>query len=105
MSILLKRRPANPDLDLPESLHPLLQQIFRQRGVHSAEELHLGLEHLLTPDLLLGMESAVGLLEQALRQQRRLLIVCDFDADGATSCVLAMIRALLPINRTIALTC
>lgn len=90
MSTLLRRRPANPKLELPESIHPLLRQIYSHRDLGSAEELILGLDNLLSPQLFLGMDVAVELLEKALRQQQRILIVSDFDADGATSCVLAM---------------
>jgi len=49
MTNLLQRRSANPDLDLPDSLHPLIQRIYSQRAVLSAEELELGLDNLLSP--------------------------------------------------------
>ena len=91
MSVLLQRRSPNPGLDLPDSLHPLLRRIYSQRGIGSAEELTLGLKNLLAPDRLKGMDEAVGLLVDCLQQEQRILIVSDFDADGATSCVVAMI--------------
>jgi len=90
MSILIQRRRANPDLDLPASLHPLLRRIYSHRDLNSAEELKLGLGNLLAPDLFSGMEAATALLVKALHQQQRILIVSDFDVDGATSCVVAM---------------
>lgn len=89
--MLLQRRPANPDLNLPDSIHPLLRQIYSHRALQNAEELQLGMENLLTADEFKAMDVAVGLLQQALRQQQRILIVADFDADGATSCVLGMV--------------
>jgi len=74
-----------PDLgDLP----PLLTRIYAARGVQSATELDKGLARLLPVSLLKGMDDAVQLLAQALEQRQRILIVGDFDADGATaSCV------------------
>jgi single-stranded-DNA-specific exonuclease len=93
MTNLLQRRSANPDLDLPDSLHPLIQRIYSQRAVLSAEELELGLDNLLSPDRMYGMEQAVDLLVDVLQQQKHILIVSDFDVDGATSCALA-IKAL-----------
>ena len=93
MTNLLRRRSANPNLDLPGSLHPLIQRIYSQRAVLSAEELELGLDNLLPPNRMYGMESAVDLLIEALQRQKHILIVSDFDVDGATSCALA-IKAL-----------
>ena len=93
MTNLLQRRSANPDLDLPDSLHPLIQRIYSQRAVLSAEELELGLDNLLSPNRMYGMEQAVDLLVDVLQQQKHILIVSDFDVDGATSCALA-IKAL-----------
>ncbi|NLJ11819.1 single-stranded-DNA-specific exonuclease RecJ [Denitrificimonas caeni] len=74
-----------PDLgDLP----PLLTRIYAARGVQSAVELEKGLARLLPTHLLKGMDAAVHLLTHALEQRQRILIVGDFDADGATaSCV------------------
>ncbi len=90
MQTLVKRRVANTRLDLPDSMHPLLRRVYSQRNIKDAGELELGLENLLAPDLLKGMEEAVSLLLTALEQQQRVLIVADFDADGATSCVVAL---------------
>ncbi len=74
-----------PDLgDLP----PLLTRIYAARGVANAIELEKGLARLLPTHLLKGMDAAVQLLAHALEQRQRILIVGDFDADGATaSCV------------------
>ena len=93
MTNLLQRRSANPDLELPDSLHPLIQRIYSQRAVINAEELELGLHNLLSPNRMYGMEQAVDLLVDVLQQQKHILIVSDFDVDGATSCALA-IKAL-----------
>jgi single-stranded-DNA-specific exonuclease len=74
-------------------LHPLLQRIYSVRGITSHTELERGLERLLPYRELLGIDKAVLCLADALQQQKRILIVGDFDADGATSTVVA-IRAL-----------
>jgi len=75
------------------SQHPLLARIYAARGVVAEAELDLGLSGLLPYRDLKGIEKAVGLLATALQRQQRILIVGDFDVDGATSCALAA-RAL-----------
>lgn len=91
MSALTLRQALNPELQLPNSTHPLLCHVLRNRGLHSADEILLGLENLLDPAGLLGIGQAVALLVSALQQQSRILIVSDFDADGATSCALGIL--------------
>ena len=75
--------PANlPDLgDLP----PLLTRLYAARGVRSAAELDKGLARLIPYQQLKGIDAAVSLLVTALQQRQRILIVGDFDADGATA--------------------
>ena len=73
--MLLQRRPANPDLNLPDSIHPLLRQVYSHRALQSAEELQLGMENLIAPDKFKAMDTAVELLHEALEQQQRILIV------------------------------
>lgn len=92
MKKILRTRdvPAIPD-EL-SGTHPVLARLYAARGVESANQLVRNLQGLHKP-LLKGMETALGLLETALRENRRILIVGDFDADGATSTVLA-VRAL-----------
>lgn len=74
-------------------LHPVLQRIYSSRHVTSREELEKSLDRLISPALLKGLDEASSLLADILRHEKRILIVADFDADGATSCALAM-RAL-----------
>lgn len=81
------------------SLHPLLQRIYAIRGVKSREEIERGLEHLLPFHTMLGIEQAVMILAETIRRQEKILIVGDFDADGATSTALA-IRALRSFGAT-----
>ena len=75
---------------LPDDMHPLLRRIYSQRGVSRPEEIDHGLGGLEPPDAMLGIDSAVELLLAALRERWKILIVADYDADGATSCALAI---------------
>jgi len=75
---------------LPEHLHRVLRRIYAGRNVSSATELSHKLEHLLPLTSLAGLPQAVDLLSTALHERKRILIVADFDADGATSCALAV---------------
>lgn len=80
------RRPLPGVLpDLANNLHPLLTRLYASRGVSNASELERGAAGLLPFSSLKGIDAAVQLLCQALTQQQQLVIVGDFDADGATS--------------------
>ena len=73
------------------ALHPVLGRVYAARGVRSAAELDHSLERLLPVGTLEGIPAAVELL---LRHRGgRILVIGDFDADGATSSAL-MVRAL-----------
>lgn len=69
---------------------PLLQRIYRNRGLKDAGECQYGLDRLLAVDNLLNCDRAAVLLANALAEQSRILVVGDFDADGATSTALAL---------------
>ncbi len=87
-------RRAVPDLDgLAAELHPVLARIYAARQVRSPRELDHSLEQLLPPHGLKDIEYAATLVADAVATDKRILIVADFDADGATSCALA-VRAL-----------
>ena len=90
--MLIERRsvPQQPAL---QGLAPLLARLYSARQICHPEELELDLGALIPPSRMKGMDKAVALLCSQLQRQGRVLIVSDFDADGATSCVLA-IRAL-----------
>jgi len=75
---------------LPATLHPVLRRVYGARPINSADELALRLDQLLPVSTLDGAESAADLLASALRTRRRVLVVGDFDADGATSTALMM---------------
>ncbi|WP_298187653.1 single-stranded-DNA-specific exonuclease RecJ [uncultured Pseudomonas sp.] len=83
MRIEARPLPATlPDLG---ALPPLLTRLYAARGVQSAAELDKGLARLIPYQQLKGMDAAVDLLVQGLEQGQRMLIVGDFDADGATA--------------------
>ncbi|WJV54580.1 single-stranded-DNA-specific exonuclease RecJ [Pectobacteriaceae bacterium CE90] len=87
----LRRRPAAEHIDLPVSLPPLLRRLYAQRGVKAAQELERSLRGLLDYHLLDGIEHAVDVLQQALADNLCIVIVGDFDADGATSTALTLL--------------
>lgn len=71
--------------DLPHNTHPVLQRLYACRGVKNAGELERGAGRLLPFQQLKGIDAATALLITALQQQQHIVIVGDFDADGATS--------------------
>jgi single-stranded-DNA-specific exonuclease len=87
------RRRAVPEADaaLGADLHPVLRRVYAARGLRSRADLNLALERLLPVGNLGGALAAARLLRQ--HAQRRVLVIGDFDADGATSTAL-MLRAL-----------
>ena len=91
MNLEIRRRAAPVDVVLNDRLHPVLRRVYAARGIRRDEELDVGLARLLPVGTLGGVSEAVELL---LRHRAgRILVVGDFDADGATSTAL-MVRAL-----------
>jgi len=86
----IRRRPLVQAAGFNPSLHPLLVRVYQGRGVVSSEELDLALEHLLLPAQLLHADRAATLLADALARDARIVVIGDFDADGATSTALAV---------------
>ncbi|MDH2998127.1 single-stranded-DNA-specific exonuclease RecJ [Pasteurellaceae bacterium LFhippo2] len=89
MNKVIKRRPLLNSEILSDN--PLLNRIYQSRGVSSKTELDLTLKGLHHPKLLAGIEQAVELLAESYQKQDRIVIVGDFDADGATSTSLALL--------------
>jgi single-stranded-DNA-specific exonuclease len=92
--ILTRRTPqvARERLEY-EGVHPLLARLYAARGIARAAELDTALSALLDPSLLKGAAEAATLLADAIAAKRRLLIVADYDCDGATACAVG-VRAL-----------
>ncbi|MET0106291.1 MAG: single-stranded-DNA-specific exonuclease RecJ [Sedimenticola sp.] len=76
-----------------DALHPVLKRVYLNRNITRREEIGLGLDKLLPPGLLGGLEQAAELVCKVMTKSGRILVVGDFDADGATSTALA-IKAL-----------
>ncbi|MEZ5614515.1 MAG: single-stranded-DNA-specific exonuclease RecJ [Rhodocyclaceae bacterium] len=76
-----------------EGVHPLLARLYAARGIAHAADLDTAPSALLDPSLLKGSAEAATLLADAIAARRRLLIVADYDCDGATACAVGM-RAL-----------
>lgn len=88
--IIRRPLPEQP-ADWGHSLPPLLRRLYQARGVRSEAELDYTLKQLASPFDLRGIDRAVELIAEAIQQGQRILILGDFDADGATSTAVAML--------------
>lgn len=93
---VIRRRTPAARAALPDDMPPILQAIYAHRGIRHRDELNHQLKALLPAQQLKGLAGALDLLEEVIRAEGTILIVGDFDADGATSCALAVLalRAL-----------
>lgn len=89
---LIQQRPFITRPENFQGVSPFIAQILARRGVQSEQELELKLKHLLAPTMK-GLEQAIQLIDLAIDQQKKIVIVGDYDADGATSTAL-MVLAL-----------
>lgn len=89
MSIQISRRETNAGVELGE-VHPLLKRIYSGRNICSMDELDYSLDKLLPFRQLGHVETAAELLADALEKQKKILIVADYDVDGATACALGI---------------
>jgi len=78
---------------LQSDLHPVLQKVLSNRKINSPDQIEYGLNKLIGFNQLMGIASAVELIINAIKNKQKILIVGDFDADGATSTAVCM-RAL-----------
>ncbi|MCW5622459.1 MAG: single-stranded-DNA-specific exonuclease RecJ, partial [Burkholderiales bacterium] len=69
----------------------VLARVFAARGVQSVEELDLRTQRLLAPDTLHGLERMAQILAEGIERGQRLLIVGDYDCDGATACAVGVL--------------
>jgi single-stranded-DNA-specific exonuclease len=74
----------------PADVLPLLQRLYSARGITDATLAQPKLAQLHAPELLGGMQAAVELLAQAIADDERILVVGDFDCDGATACAVGV---------------
>ncbi|EGT0662763.1 single-stranded-DNA-specific exonuclease RecJ [Citrobacter werkmanii] len=89
--IQLRRREADETTELPADLPPLLRRLYASRGVRTANDLERSLKGMLHWQTLTGVEKAVEMLHDAFEKNLRIMVVGDFDADGATSTALSVL--------------
>jgi len=89
--IKIKRRPEVDLSVLPESISELLRRIYISRGINNVSQLDKGAKGLHSFKTLKGIDRAVELLFLAIEKKKRIIVVGDFDADGATSSALSVL--------------
>lgn len=88
--IEVKRRIIPVIPNFPSSIPSILQRIYATRGITSNNQLERGAKHLLSFQSMHGIEKAVDILVEAIAKQTRIIVVGDFDVDGATSSALSV---------------
>lgn len=96
---LIQQRPFITRPENIQGVSPFIAQILARRGVQSEQELQLKLKHLLAPNMK-GLEQAIQIMDQAIDDEKKIVIVGDYDADGATSTAL-MVLALRDMGATV----
>ena len=96
----LRRRDC-PELanDWPDAVPALLRRVYASRGAHGLASAQPKLAHLLPPDALGGLDDAIALLAGAIADGRHIVVVGDFDCDGATACAVG-VRGLRMLGAT-----
>ena len=87
---IIQQRPLLTSPEQFQGVPTFIAEILARRGVQSEQELELKLKHLLAPTLK-GLDTAVELIDQAIDQQQKIVIIGDYDADGATSTALMIL--------------
>jgi len=90
MKKIIRRQLPEINVDYGDDMHPLLKRIYATRGVHSIQELDSSLGQLLPINDLLDIDVAVNIITEAVMNDKKIIIVADFDCDGATSCAVAV---------------
>jgi len=89
-AIRIRRREVPSHGPWPDTVAPALQRIYAARGVRTPEQGELKLARLLAPDSMGSIAEAARLLAQALAADRHIVVVGDFDCDGATGTAVAV---------------
>ena len=90
---LLRERPVDAqviDRLRASGIHPVLARIYAGRGIQHPDQIDTGLAGLIAPQRMAHIREAAEMLAEAIRERRHLLVVADFDADGATACAVAL---------------
>ena len=88
---IIAREAAGSIAGLPGETSPVIKRILLGRGITDASDLSLGLADMQHPRSLSGLSEAASLLADAVTQDQKILVVGDFDADGATGTALAVL--------------
>ncbi|MRT31628.1 single-stranded-DNA-specific exonuclease RecJ [Herbaspirillum sp. CAH-3] len=75
---------------IAEGVHPVLARVYAARGLSTARELASELNALIAPSGLLHIDAAASYLADAIAQRKKLVIVADYDCDGATACAVGL---------------
>ncbi|MGN7918102.1 single-stranded-DNA-specific exonuclease RecJ [Lysobacter antibioticus] len=86
---LRRREPAEAG-SWPDAIPPLLRRVYAARGATCVEQAQPRLTQLLPPDGMLGLDAATALLADAIAADRHIVVVGDFDCDGATACAVGV---------------
>lgn len=87
---VIRRTPVCREAQGLADLPPILQRVYANRGVSDPAELEMSIQHIIPPEQLLGIDRAAELLFDKIAGQETIIIVGDYDADGATSTAVAM---------------
>lgn len=87
----VRRREVDPcAIDWPAGFHPVLQRVLLARGIRNRSEVEHRLANMAAPSMLGGIDAACALLASAIAEGRRIVVVGDFDCDGATGTAVAV---------------
>ncbi|RZA22968.1 MAG: single-stranded-DNA-specific exonuclease RecJ, partial [Lysobacteraceae bacterium] len=95
----IRRRVVDAPGNWPDAIPPLLRRIYAARGAVNVEQAQPRLAQLLAPDSLQGLSQATALLADAIAANRHIVVVGDFDCDGATACAVG-VRGLRMLGAT-----
>ena len=88
--VIQHREVVSSASDLLANIEPTLRRVYLNRGITSEAQLDRTLKHLPNYASLTGIERAVSLIKSIIQADKRIVVVADFDADGATSCAVAV---------------
>ena len=91
MARVTRRKPVSKHSLGQSDLPSILQRVYANRGVTDPTELEMSIQHIIPPDQLLCIDQATELLFNTIANQEMIIIVGDYDADGATSTAVAML--------------
>ena len=88
---IIRRKPVSRFSTHSDQPHPVLKRVLENRSISNLEAIDYSLANLLPPDSLKDIDKASVLLEDAIRTQSKVLVIGDYDADGATAACIAML--------------